>query len=54
MFSCGDFQTTPLHLASTRGHASAVELLLQWQADVSMVDVEGQNCLDLAIDNGHK
>ena len=47
-------KTTPLHLASTRGHVAVVNLLLKWHASASQRDVEGNNCLDLAIDNGQK
>lgn len=47
-------QTTPLHLASTRGHVQVVTLLLQWHANVGLRDSDGNNCLDLAIDNGNK
>ena len=44
-------QTTPLHLAASQGHASVVELLLEWDADVMFQDTEGNNCLDRAIEN---
>ena len=38
-------QTTPLHLASSRGHVQVVTLLLQWHANVSLRDSDGNNCL---------
>ena len=47
-------KTTPLHLASAKGHTEVVSLLLKWHASVSQKDTDGFNCLDLAIDNGHK
>ncbi|XP_041352044.1 transient receptor potential cation channel subfamily A member 1 homolog [Gigantopelta aegis] len=43
--------TTPLHLASKHGHPGVVELLIEWDANVAQKDSEGNNCLDLAIDN---
>ncbi len=47
-------QTTPLHLASSRGHVDVVNILLQWNANIAQRDADGHNCLDLAVDNGHK
>ena len=36
------------------GHVQCVTLLLQWNADVGLRDSDGNNCLDLAVDNGNK
>lgn len=44
-------KTTPLHLASRYGHADVVKCLLDHQANVSQRDTDGNNCLDMAIDN---
>lgn len=49
-----DWQTTPLHLASIYGHVPCVNLLLEWQANVTQRDTDGNNCLDLAIDNNRE
>ena len=47
-------QTTPLHLASKYGHTEVVELLIDWDADVKQRDSDGNNCLDLAVDNNNQ
>lgn len=47
-------KTTPLHLASKRGHAECVSLLIARGADVNIQNADGFNCMDLAIDSGHK
>ncbi|CAD5117061.1 DgyrCDS5882 [Dimorphilus gyrociliatus] len=56
-------KSTPLHLASAKGHCQVVHVLLKWKADIQERQRkegqnddsgEGDNCLDLAIDNGHK
>ena len=48
------FQTTPLHLAAKYGHTEVVELLIDWDADVEQRDSDGNNCMDLAIDNNNR
>lgn len=47
-------KTTPLHLASSRGHPDSVKLLIEKGADVNIRTADGYNCMDLAIDNGQK
>ena len=47
-------QTTPLHLASARGHVDVVSLLIKWNANIAQRDADGNNSLDLAVDNGNK
>ena len=42
-------QATPLHLASGKGHAEVVELLLKQGADVMARDEKGMTPLDVAI-----
>lgn len=49
-----DDRTTPLHLSSRNGHAGCVKLLLEKGADVKRKDVDGSNCMELAIDHNHK
>lgn len=49
-----EFKVTPLHLASMNGHVEMVKLLLKSQADVSLKDASNRNCLDYAIENGHR
>ncbi|XP_048765661.1 transient receptor potential cation channel subfamily A member 1 homolog isoform X2 [Ostrea edulis] len=44
-------KTTPLHLASRYGHADVVKCLLDHFANVSQRDTDGNNCMDMAIDN---
>ena len=47
-------QTTPLHLAAKEGHAEMVTLLLSKGADITLTDLSGRNCLDLAADHSRK
>ena len=48
-------QKTPLFLACRSGHLAAVEVLLENGADVTAVDsLTNLNCLDVAVENGHK
>lgn len=47
-------KTTPLHLACKRGHPECVKLLVQKGADVNIRNSDGFNCMDLAIDSGHR
>ena len=47
-------KTTPLHLACKRGHPDCVKLLIDRGANVNIITADGFNCMDLAIDKGHK
>ncbi len=47
-------QATPLHLACREGHLTVVDTLLTYEADVTKLDQNGSNALDLAIDHGHE
>lgn len=47
-------KTTPLHLAAKYGHTEVIELLIDWDADIEQRDSDGNNCLDLAIDNNNQ
>eukprot|EP00604_Paraphysomonas_vestita_P000331 CAMPEP_0174826416 /NCGR_PEP_ID=MMETSP1107-20130205/44001_1 /TAXON_ID=36770 /ORGANISM="Paraphysomonas vestita, Strain GFlagA" /LENGTH=409 /DNA_ID=CAMNT_0016059533 /DNA_START=809 /DNA_END=2041 /DNA_ORIENTATION=+ len=46
-----DFKSA-LHVACSQGHVLAVELLCQWNADVSLLDSLGKTPLDYASDEG--
>lgn len=45
---------TPLLLAAKHGHVSVINTLIECGANVSQVDDEHNNCLDLAIERGNK
>ncbi len=48
-------QKTPLFLACRSGHLAAAEVLMENGADVTAMDnLTKLNCLDVAVDNGHK
>ena len=47
-------QAAPLHLACQFGHVEIVQLLLSWDADVTLRSADGRNGLDYAIDNLQK
>ena len=52
---CVYIQKTPLFLACRSGHLAAAEVLIENGADVTAVDsLTELNCLDVAVDNGHK
>ena len=42
---------TPLHWAASCGHVQCVSMLLDYGADISLKNIDGKNCLDLAVDN---
>lgn len=44
----------PLHVACSENSADIVELLLQRKYDISTLNDEGENCLDIAIKNGNE
>jgi len=48
----GELSSTPLHWATREGHLSMVILLLKHDADPTILDKEGLNCLHLAAQNG--
>ena len=49
----GDFQSTPLHLASAEGHEAVVQRLLARGAKPGKLDATGSTPLFLAARNGH-
>lgn len=50
----GFSDSTPLHLASAKGHDAIVRLLLDCGATIDRRDENGKTALDLAIENGHR
>ena len=44
----------PLLLAAKNGRDGVVQLLIERGADIMVKDSEGRNCLDIAIDRGHR
>ena len=48
-------QITPLYRACESGHLAAVNVLLETGANVTAVNVRTKfNCLEIAVENGHK
>jgi ankyrin repeat protein len=46
---------TPLLLASMNGHANVVDyLIVKKNADVTLRNLDGHNCLDLAVKEDHQ
>lgn len=43
---------TPLHIASSYGNVSVVQLLLNSGASVCIQNNQGQSCLDVAVQSG--
>ena len=44
----------PLLLAAKNGHDDLVSALIENGADLSAEDYDQRNCLDIAIDKGHR
>ncbi|KAG9477461.1 ankyrin repeat and SOCS box protein 1 [Eleutherodactylus coqui] len=44
---------SPLRIAATAGHADCVALLIEFGAQLELVDVKGQTPLFVAVENGH-
>lgn len=42
---------TPLHHASQQGHVDCIKTLLEYDADIMLLNIENKNCLELAIEN---
>merc|ERR1719427_450989 len=47
-------KSTPLHVASKEGNDAVVKALLDRGADISIIDHNGWNALNIAIDACHK
>ena len=45
---------TPLHHASKDGTVESIRLLLDNGASISLKNIEGKNCLDIAAENFNK
>ncbi len=52
--SCGKDKRTPLHWAATLGHLNMVKNLVEYGADISLVDYFGRTPLDDAKNRGQK
>lgn len=46
---CNNRQQTPLHLATSQGHWSLVELLMRHKASLGFLDEDGDSVLHIAI-----
>jgi len=49
-----EYGYTPVHLASDRGHAKVVDILLEHGANISLKDQDGLTAEELAAEAGHK
>ena len=47
------YGNTALHIASKKGHAGAVSVLLDHHAEMHCRNAEAKSAIDLAADNGH-
>ena len=43
-----------MHIACKEGHVKVVKTLLENGADVSTVTKDEENCLDIAVEAGHR
>lgn len=50
---CGGVNDRPLHIAAGRPHLGIVKLLLEFGADATMTDDEGNSALHFAACSGH-
>ena len=48
------YQETPLHIASRKGDARIVQLLLNNGSQIGAINDRDMTCLDIAIENDHK
>ena len=46
----GEFEQTPLHLATISGDLKMIKLLLKYHADIKLVDEKNLSVIDYAID----
>ncbi|KAJ1490611.1 ankyrin repeat-containing domain protein [Baffinella frigidus] len=49
----GEYRTTPLIVATERGHVQVVEMLLDAKADMSLKDTRGFAAIHLAVQSRH-